>query len=183
MSGLNAFPDDQPSTSQDESIAVSEFEEVFRDQYKVMVSYVVRRGVPATDADTVVNNAFLGLWKFWKQRGRPHNPASLLQLVVKRRLIDYVREEHHHAKFAISLGQEAMTKAVSTEDSSRSLEVAEQLGELLALLPHRQREVLTLRMDGLSENEIGARLGIEPKTVSAHLFRARRTAREFLGVR
>jgi RNA polymerase sigma-70 factor (ECF subfamily) len=45
-------------------------------------------------------------------------------------------------------------------------------------LPHRQREVFDLsELQGLTSVEIGERLGIEPVSVRAHLFKARRALR------
>lgn len=36
-------------------------------------------------------------------------------------------------------------------------------------LSHREREIVTLLVDGLTSKEIGARLGLSPNTVKAHL--------------
>jgi RNA polymerase sigma-70 factor (ECF subfamily) len=53
------------------------------------------------------------------------------------------------------------------------------IGAFFHDLPPRQREVFDLaELQGLAANEIAARLGIEPVSVRAHLFKARRALRE-----
>jgi len=50
--------------------------------------------------------------------------------------------------------------------------------ELFRELPGRQREVFHLtEVEGLAATEVAERLGMNPVTVRAHLFRARRALR------
>ena len=54
------------------------------------------------------------------------------------------------------------------------------LGEAVAALPARCREVVLLRyLDGLAYKEIGTRLGISPETVKVHMAKGVRRCAEF----
>jgi RNA polymerase sigma-70 factor, ECF subfamily len=69
-------------------------------------------------------------------------------------------------------------------DPSRSAEAAELRASLLELfrrLPERQREVVDLvELQGMTAAEAGELMGVEPVSVRAHLFKARRTLRALI---
>jgi RNA polymerase sigma-70 factor (ECF subfamily) len=57
-------------------------------------------------------------------------------------------------------------------------QIADVVTALFRQLPARQREIFSLAdIEGVALVEIAERLGLDPGTVRAHLFRARRTLR------
>lgn len=63
----------------------------------------------------------------------------------------------------------ALIEAVRAVAAGRTVFTADQLDQSFVALTAREREVLRWAMDGLSNKEIGARMGTSRKTVEAHL--------------
>jgi DNA-binding NarL/FixJ family response regulator len=63
----------------------------------------------------------------------------------------------------------ALVEAIRAVADGQTVFSAEQLASRFVTLTPREREVLRFAMDGLSNKEIGARLGLHRKTVEAHL--------------
>ena len=63
----------------------------------------------------------------------------------------------------------ALFEAIKVIAEGGTVFSAEQLASRFVTLTPREREILRLAMDGLSNKEIGARLGLARKTVEAHL--------------
>jgi DNA-binding NarL/FixJ family response regulator len=59
--------------------------------------------------------------------------------------------------------------AIRTVAAGGSVFTQEQLQKGFVTLTQRERQILRLAMDGLSNKEIGARIGTSPKTVESHL--------------
>jgi DNA-binding NarL/FixJ family response regulator len=63
----------------------------------------------------------------------------------------------------------ALLEAIQVIAEGGTVFSAEQLASRFVTLTPREREILRLAMDGLSNKEIGARIGLHRKTVEAHL--------------
>ena len=62
-----------------------------------------------------------------------------------------------------------LVDAIRTVDAGGSVFTTEQLQKGLVALSQRDREIVALTMDGLSNKEIAAKLTMSPKTVESHL--------------
>lgn len=62
-----------------------------------------------------------------------------------------------------------LVEAIRAVHAGGSVFTQEQLRKGYVTLTPRERQVVRLAMDGLSNKEIGARLGMSPKTVESHL--------------
>jgi DNA-binding NarL/FixJ family response regulator len=63
----------------------------------------------------------------------------------------------------------ALLEAIKVIAEGGTVFSAEQLASRFVTLTPREREILRLAMDGLSNKEIGGRIGLHRKTVEAHL--------------
>jgi DNA-binding NarL/FixJ family response regulator len=63
----------------------------------------------------------------------------------------------------------ALVDAIRSVAEGGSILTREQLQKGFATFTPREREIIPLAMEGLSNKEIGARIGLSPKTVEAHL--------------
>jgi two-component system response regulator DesR len=64
---------------------------------------------------------------------------------------------------------QTLVEAIRTVASGGSVFTLEQLQKGFVTLTSRERQVVGLAMEGLSNKEIGARIGTSPKTVESHL--------------
>jgi DNA-binding NarL/FixJ family response regulator len=64
---------------------------------------------------------------------------------------------------------QTLVEAIRTVGSGGSVFTQEQLRKGFVTLTPRERQVVGLAMEGLSNKEIGARIGTSPKTVESHL--------------
>jgi DNA-binding NarL/FixJ family response regulator len=62
-----------------------------------------------------------------------------------------------------------LVEAIRVVHSGGSVFTHDQLQKGFVILSPRERQIVRLAMDGLSNKEIGARLGMSPKTVESHL--------------
>ncbi|WP_328841928.1 sigma-70 family RNA polymerase sigma factor [Streptomyces europaeiscabiei] len=166
--------EDRPGTPPDGGVPQSEFEQLFQNHYARLVRAVSRMHF-SVDAEEVVTEAFTALWQHWQRNGSPDDPVPYLWGIVRHQLLDHQRRERRRAEIAMPL--DAMETEAPVGAFTDIVEVREKVLEILAMLPPRQREVLILRLEGLTDPEIAAELGLEPGTVSAHMSRARRTVR------
>ncbi len=137
-----------------------------------MVLGYLKRLVPAADAEDVLQQAFLDVWRSRDRydAARPLEPWLLG--IARRRAIDHLRK----------LGRRADDRAVDVPDEVPSPEAfADQFADAvtvrgaLAGLPDDQREALVLAyFGGLSQSQIAERLGVPLGTVKARSFRGLR---------
>jgi RNA polymerase sigma-70 factor, ECF subfamily len=138
----------------------------------------------ATQAEDVVQEAFLDLWRgaarFDPSRSRP---ASYLLTFVHRRSVDLVRREQARPQRGGDV--EDIAGRPGTDDVAASLVAREQgasVRRALADLPPPQRQVLELAyFSGLSQSEIAEHLGEPLGTVKSRTHVALSRLRELLG--
>lgn len=142
----------------------------------------LRKAFPSVrDVDDVVQESFLRIWK--ARAEQPIRSAKGLLFEVARRLaIDFTRRQSRSLIDAIpDLGQidvieerPGVAEAVSTRE-----EIA-LLAQAFDALPARCREVMILRqLQGRTQKEIAAQLGLSELTVQTHVVQGLRRLRAF----
>ncbi len=71
---------------------------------------------------------------------------------------------------------------LSPEEHAERAESQRQIRDAVAMLPERQRQVVELRMAGLTSAEIGAIIGCKPRSVDVVQYRALGQLRTIMGV-
>jgi RNA polymerase sigma-70 factor, ECF subfamily len=149
-------------------------EETVVDLYAAMrpglVGYAYQVLGSATDAEDLVQIAFLKLFDQLSRKTEIHNLRSWLYRVVHNQAIDQVRRrgKHDSAVEEWLARQERMPATGSTEDK---LIQRQRIAISLQSLNERERHCLRLRAEGLSYKEIGEVLAISAKAVSVYLAR------------
>ncbi len=142
----------------------------------VLRSYLRGAFPSVRDIDDVVQESYLRVW-----RARLHQPVrfskSFLFQVARHIALDWVRRE----RVAPVVPVADVAALDFLDDRPGAAELASRQDELDMLIcafeamPPRLREVIVLRkIDGLSQKEIAARLGLSELTVQGHVVRGLR---------
>lgn len=145
-----------------------ELVEAARKYEKVMLNFFVQRGVSHFDAEDMVQQVYLRLWKY-SSRYRPSaSLLTFLHLVAKQVMLDSIRGAVRRSQREENWAGERPESA-----SPRRFCVGDDVAWALAKLPEAQGEVVRL---GVIEErpyaEIAERLGIPVGTVKSRMSNA-----------
>lgn len=133
------------------------------------------------DAEELVQDVFLKLWLSRASLAEVSNPGNYLFVMAKHRALDQLDKNTVQQKRNQSLQAHIAEADNSTEEEIFFRESRELVAHAVQLLPEQQRVVYRLsKEEGLSREEIAARLQISPHTVKNHLGGAIRSIREYL---
>ena len=126
------------------------------------------------EAEDLAQNVFVKIWNFRAHLPEVHSLGAYLYRMTRNTALEYARKHRMH----VELSEEyAETTAVDEEYFAR--EMRSRLESRIAEMPERRRQVITLsRLEGKSNDEIAAILGISKKTVENHLNAALRALRK-----
>ncbi len=147
-------------------ISKDDFSVIYRDHYSLLVKYtysIVRNKEQAQD---IVADLFCDLWNT-RQKINVHTNLQNYLLVSARRMAN-------KQLMKLSMGMNADGNSTTLDDDDPHTEFIRKenavlLEQLLAGLTPQKREVVQLRLAGLTYHEIAAALNTTPKKVEYHL--------------
>ncbi|MCG6206732.1 RNA polymerase sigma factor [Rhodopseudomonas sp. HC1] len=145
---------------------------LYADEHGRLKRFLMARGVSASAAADIVQEAFLRLLR--TPRDEIRDLRSYLFRTTGNLAIDDVRRQQRSVLGnAVELDEALADPAPLPDAVLISREEFQALHAALAGLPPRPREVLILhKFEGMSYAEIAGRLGISKNTVMAHMVRA-----------
>ena len=144
---------------------------LYRECYGELVAYLERLAGERASAEDIAQEAGIRLLDTGAKE-EIANPRAFLFHVATNLARDLMRRRITRDAAHNTLALEERT-AIAADAVAQAREEVSQVSEALKLLPDRARSVLILaRVHGMSHAEIGAKLGIAPKTVENHLGRA-----------
>lgn len=153
---------------------VRAFEVLVRRHSPLMRAYAARLLGSASDADDVVQDAFITAWR---RLGNLEDTAAVkpwLMRIASRKSLDHIRARHNDSELS-----EWQDRTPTSDSPEYRAEVHSQLDALtssLDVLPPLQRQCWILKVvGGYSYQEIAGELGVAPATVRGALARARRS--------
>jgi len=133
------------------------------------------------DADDVAQEGLLRLHRYLGRYSGRSRFTTWLYQVTRNAALGWRRRLTSRLRVTRELTGERVGETGGTSDPMERLhgsQIAEVVTALFHRLPARQREVFNLAdIEGVALVEIAERMGLDPGTVRAHLFRARRTLR------
>ena len=145
-----------------------------------LMRLAVRLTRDADAADDVVVTAFTrGIMAMRAGKFRfESSVASWLERIVTRGALDSLRQSRRMASRTVELDEQTPDQAPSPEDIVIARAGTRRVAELMAALPPRQREALSLvELDGLTPEAAAKELGCSRGAVELLLVRARRMLR------
>lgn len=151
-----------------------DFETLFHARYSRIARVIARVVRDHARAEEIAVEVF---WKFWRTGNAPKDDRAggWLYRTAVRMALDDLRK---HAR-RIRYESETKQRPVDTpEDVHAAAQERDRVRLVLASLDARQSELLLLRGDGLSYNEIAAALELNPASVGTLLSRAQQAFRK-----
>jgi RNA polymerase sigma factor (sigma-70 family) len=141
---------------------------------------LVQTGDP-DDAEDVAQDVLVRLYRYVDRYSGRARFTTWLYQVTRNAALGWRRQLASRLRVLRDVAMErppAVTSAEDPVDRLHASRIAEVVTALFQALPARQRDVFNLaEIEGVALVEIAERLGMNPSTVRAHLFRARRALR------
>lgn len=155
------------------------FEQVYNRYWKQLLFYVSGKINHYHDAQEIVQEVFLEIWKRRENLELKHSLSTYLHAAVKYKVISYFSAKHKISARLSDLQVPEFTEQVSTIDFN---ELLSQVAAIVDALPDKCQLVFRLsREKEYGHRQIAAELGIAEKTVQAHITLALNKIRAGLG--
>jgi RNA polymerase sigma-70 factor (ECF subfamily) len=148
--------------------AAFDFEATFRAQYEHVARVIARVVKDPARAEELAVEVFLKLWH--SPRAQGENSEGWLYRTAVRRGLDELRHRTRRSRYERLLG--FGPKVPTPEDVRTAAEEREKVRLVLAAVAPRQAELLILRSQGLSYEELAAALELNPASIGTLLSRA-----------
>ncbi len=151
----------------DESCAKDLVSALFDIQRRGMLRYLIHEGASLSQAEDIVQDAFIELYASLRSGKSIEHPRPWLLTVARHAFLKHCNANRRLDQFDES----------SATDMCSSLQIAgpeppqDDLERMLSVLTPRERQVITLRLSGLKYREIAAELNISIKTANTFLTR------------
>lgn len=145
-----------------------DFEATFREQYEHVARVIARVVKDRARAEELAVEVFL---KFWRTPGAHGDKAGgWLYRTAVRKGLDELRHRTRRSRYErlLGFGQRVPTP----EDVRSAAEEQDRVRLVLAIIASRQAELLILRSQGLSYEELAAALELNPVSIGTLLGRA-----------
>jgi len=140
----------------------------------------VQRAMHGTiDAEDCVQEATMRL--AWREDLDPTRVRALLTRAAVHIAIDRLRSRRREERAMARLGADLTSRTISPEDVVADRAEVERLMAAVDTLPRRERQVMRMRLSGLSVMETAKLLGLSHKSVEGMYTRARARVRLMLG--
>lgn len=145
--------------------SIDAFNYVYKIYVKRLLSYIAVVTKNKEDAEELVHDIFMSLWKNRTVLQPDTNISTFLFAIAYKKRIDYFRKQLRSPIFEDY--QKFSNDLISNENSQLEYhDFCEIFNRAIELLPDRLRNFVVLsRIKGLSEEEIAAKLNISVKTV------------------
>jgi RNA polymerase sigma-70 factor (ECF subfamily) len=151
-----------------------DFDTVFLTEYDRVVRAVAR---VIRDADRAEDLAVEAFWRLWNTpRAHGASSAQWLRRTAVRLALDELRRRARRARY-----ERVLTWLRAPRQPDDLFSAAEERGRVravLAAIPRRQAELLLLRSDSHSYEELASTLSLNPASVGTLLARAKQTFRK-----
>lgn len=157
------------------------FKRLFDGHYESLYRYALRYLRSAEEANDVVHDVFLQMWRHRQRIGLGRDLRTYLYATTRNHSLDRLKRRKVEDRFRERREVADAQEGADAESELESRELAARIQRAIDSLPPRQREVLRLRwQQHLSYEEIAKALNISPKTVAIHLSRGLHHLRDAL---
>jgi len=144
------------------------YNKLFERYFKRLCQYVYSILLNKDDAEDVVQDLFLNLWKYRKRIEITGNASHYIFRMAKHLALNSTRST---VSFTSIVDQLDNPRFAYIDDSLEKDEFRIALYDCIDRLPQRSREVFLLeRVEGMKQKEIADKLDISVKTIKQHIW-------------
>jgi RNA polymerase sigma factor (sigma-70 family) len=144
------------------------FEALYRDHHTRLVGWLHQQINDYATAQDLAQDTYVTLWQ--SRDTVTEWTKTILYYVARQRLID------HYRKRVVNDPIEEASHVINPDDPFEMLELRWEIKQRLNAMPECERQVILLRMDGYTDEEIRVTLGIALGTVKSRANRVREAA-------
>jgi RNA polymerase sigma factor (sigma-70 family) len=144
------------------------FEQVFQSHYSQIVRLISRVVRDPARAEDLAIEVF---WRFWQKPPRKADPSGWLYRTAVRKALDDLRQQSRREKYERLFS--FIRSRATPEQLYSEKETAQRVRKVLAALRPQHAEILILRSDGLSYQEIAEAIELSPTSIGTLLSRAK----------
>ena len=154
-------------------LSKSQFEVLFRNEYKGMLFFAISYVKEEEAAKEVVQEAFINLWEKRESIDPEREVKSYLSASVRNRCLNFLRDNKRFAGTLLSLGGLLPIPSSEEYNQIEFRELSRQVNNAIEELPEKCREVFRLnRFEQMKYQQIADHLQISVKTVETQMSKA-----------
>ncbi|MBI9062425.1 MAG: RNA polymerase sigma-70 factor [Marinilabiliaceae bacterium] len=152
---------------------VNAFDQLFNTYSQKLYAFALRYLKSEADAEEVVQELFLYIWKNRKDLRKDTKLQSYFFTIAYNLIKKHFRKRGYHQQFLDSCDSEAENIDTASYESVEYKSVLEQIDRVITNLPPRRREIfIKSRKEGMNSNEIAVELGLSRGTVDNQISEA-----------
>jgi len=157
----------------DHGLSRSQFESLFRSEYKGMLYFAILYVKEEEAAKEIVQEAFINLWEKRESIDPEREVKSYLSSSVRNRCLNYLRDNKRFNGTLLSLGGLLPLPASEEYNQIEFRELSGQIHRAIEELPEKCREIFRLnRFEQMKYQQIADYLNISIKTVETQMSKA-----------
>lgn len=161
---------------------VAGFRQIYDKYWEVLFNMAVKRLQDAAEAQDLVQEVFMTLWKQMPALEPKDSLLPYLQVLLKNRILNIYARNEVKLKYIIQLQSEAALAQENTSASITLKEVQELLEKAIQQLPSKMQLIFRMsREEQMTPAQIAAQLSLSVQTVKNQLSRATEKVRRLVG--
>ena len=156
------------------------FREQYRKYYRALVIYVLKMVSAETQAEDIVQDVFMNLWRKKCLIEDETELRSYLYASVRNRALDYLKHKHVEQEYVDQVKENvaAFSLNENEEEDLFTEEIFRRLFQLVESLPPRQRDLFLKLIEGKRLREIAEEMNVSFETVKTQKARGLNTLRK-----
>ncbi|KQM69276.1 hypothetical protein ASE74_04480 [Pedobacter sp. Leaf216] len=158
------------------------FREIYYRYWKVVFTNAKKKLDDFQDAEDLVNELFVSIWKRRTHMPEIQSLTNYFKGAVRNQVLKYWGMKYKAESYILEQQNKFYVQESVLQNDLEYKELELEVNKAISSLPEKCRLVFELsRVEGLSQQQIAAKLGISLKTVEAHISKALKILKIKLG--
>lgn len=152
----------------------------FFESFFIPICQFIRRYTEEEEVADIAQEVFVKVYEKWNEFHSPENAKAFLYTVARNLCLDFIKHKKAEHNYLSEYAQQsAADDPVFLKEMTRQ-ETFRILHKAINQLPFQSRQIILLSMEGLSNAEVGEKLGVSVNTVKTLKKNAYTTLRQLL---